>query len=661
MARSPRSRRRPAPKTPPAPRAGGRVLPSIPLALRVIWWGTLALLLAYKAAALERRITWYLAVDQFGYVTMADDFLHGHLLHRWPPAEALAPRLPPRVDILVQAYEWDHGRIYSRYAPGFPLLLAAWRILFGRDAIYYLNPFLFIVLVALVVAYQRRLFGSRWRALVGGALLVLFAGNGFAGSNVSVWSLTLTREMSAHVTGLAGLFPLLPWRSTRLGPRRIAVAAVLLGFAASIRPDNVLYLIPAGSLALARWRRERAPWLAVGRALGAAALAYTLGLAPLLAYNWVAIGNPFRPTQSMEVEQFLSAAPPPEEPVALAQAESLRVGYPSGWHGGWFAHVQGGGLKLSNFRVTIRGTWQLARQIYGPAFLGLALWGACVAAVRRRLTLLASAAYIVPAVLFYSCWASVQLRYLVGVNILLPVLVVEGLFGSFDLARHLIRAGLRWAASALALASGLTLMAAAAFLPAPPQHSELVTIAQLVPVLVGGALLAAAVWPHRWIAGLAAPVLAVVLSGIAITRDAAVAQLPPAGFQHDQMIRARENLRRLVDRNAVVITTEDVGRPAENIEYHGGVYALYTTDLFRWGLSIHDAASLLLAGGLRPYVYLPPTDQLLQRSLQELARDFAVEQVADIQPPQALEHFVAASFHRGVRMLLYRVREKPAG
>ena len=47
--------------------------------------------------------------------------------------------------MLVQTYVYDHGKLYCRYAPGFPILLAGWLTLFGDDGAHYLNPTIFIV------------------------------------------------------------------------------------------------------------------------------------------------------------------------------------------------------------------------------------------------------------------------------------------------------------------------------------------------------------------------------------------------------------------------------------------------------------------------------------------------------------------------------------
>ena len=630
-----------------------------------MWWLVLALLLVQKGQALEEKITWYLAVDQFGYVTFAHDLLRGRIFHEWPPGKALASRLPPLTDVLVQTYVWDHGRLYSRYAPGFPILLAGWLALFGDDGAHYLNPLLFIGVVLLVIALQRRLFHSRWRALMGGALLVLFAGNGFSGSNVNLWGLTLTRDISAHAVALAGLLLLVPWGARRLGPRRAAAAGLALGFTVSIRPDGVLYLVPAMLLALARWRRERARGGALARALAAGILGVALGVAPSLAFYWAATGNPFRPTQSMEMQYFLSQVSRPGTAVALAHADGLGVAYPPPapvplWHGGTGMPVQGGGLRLANFPRTFVGNWQLIRATYGPLFLGLALWGACVALVLRPMVLLLTVSYVAPAVLLYSCWARSDMRYLIGANALLPILIVEGLMGTFDLLRLTARPRPDWQPVALAgtigilLLGGVTLQGSA---PAAMASSQLGAFVQAIPWLVPGAaavgLLVAAGWPRRRAAGIVAPVLGLVLAAAAIAGDTSTLGRR-ARFQKPEMMVARENLRRLVPPHAVVITTEDVGRPAENIEYYAGIHALYLTDLKRWRLGVHEAVALLLRSSMPPYLFIPFTQPDREQLLAQLA-EFQVEQVADIPAPRAIDYFVKAPAQSGVRMLLYRI------
>jgi hypothetical protein len=126
-----------------------------------------------------------------------------------------------------------------------------------------------------------------------------------------------------------------------------------------------------------------------------------------------------------------------------------------------------------------------------------------------------------------------------------------------------------------------------------------------------------------------------------------------ASFQGPQAMRARKVFREHVDANAVVITAEDVGRPMENIEYYGGVHSLYLTDLDRWRLEMGRLISVLFQRELRPYFLLPPAmAEPIVTDLRE--QGFTIDLVADIPPRRNYDFFVAAPFHRGIPMQLYR-------
>src|SRR5207244_3984363 len=136
-----------------------------------------------------------------------------------------------------------------------------------------------------------------------------------------------------------------------------------------------------------------------------------------------------------------------------------------------------------------------------------------------------------------------------------------------------------------------------------------------------------------------------------------------AVFQEPEMAHARAVSAHKVEPGAVVITSEDVGRPAENIEYYSGVaHALYLTDLERWRLTVGDAADLLARGGMMPYLLLPKAHPGLDRLLDALGHRFAVELAADIPARRAIDYFVATRFHpEGIHMQLYRLGPLGAG
>ena len=126
------------------------------------------------------------------------------------------------------------------------------------------------------------------------------------------------------------------------------------------------------------------------------------------------------------------------------------------------------------------------------------------------------------------------------------------------------------------------------------------------------------------------------------------------------MREARANMQKLLEPNSVVITTEDVGRPAENIEFYSGVaHAMYLTDLERWRFNLRDTATWIILDHKRPYLFIPASQRDKQELLASLRQHLTVELVAAIPPQKAMAHFVAAPFHRGVAMELYRISWPP--
>lgn len=607
--------------------------------LRPLAWAALTVVfLILTAMAIEHRITWYLAVDQFGYLRFAHDLLAGRVQHDWPPARALASHLPPQTDMLVQTYIWDHGRLYSRYAPGFPIVLAAWIGLFGDDAAHLLNPAIFLAILATLMVMQWKLCRSLWRGTIVAALVVLCP------TLVYLWALTPTRDLSAHCSAFLGL-AILTGRGA-LGTRSLLAAGLALGFAGSVRPDAVLYLVPASILALGRWWRLGG-WPVLRRWALTGALGVAVGLAPSLAFYWFATGNPFVPTQGVELRRLFlpsdAGAAPPEPP-------GVKIAYPPGWHGGTIEHVQGGGLRLSNLRTTLPGNLDKIEQGYGPVLLALAAWGAFVGLYLRPAFTAAFVAYLLVAIPFFSCWTRPDHRYLIGVWLVMPMLVAEGAMGTLDLVVRLARLRAETVARGVAVAAAALLVAVYATSGLGEQGSVLLDVSRWTVGVLVGALLVAAGLPRHRVSMAAGPLLALALVVINSTR--AMASLETrASFQRPQAKRAASVFRQAVDPNAVVITTEDIGRPMENIEYYAGVHSLYLTDLERWRMSVDLASMLLIVGHFRPYLLIPKQDA----ELAQVDPPLTAELVLDIPPQRNYDFFVAAAFHRGLPMQLYRI------
>jgi hypothetical protein len=601
--------------------------------------------------AIEARITWYLAVDQFGYLQFAHDLLQGKVFHDWEPARILGI-LPDRTDILAQTYIWDDGRMYCRYSPGFPILVAAWTGLFGDARVSFLNPTIYLALLGMVVACSWRLTGSAWRGLVAAVLIALCP------TLMYWWATTLTRDLSAHLFALIGLYQLIPRSEQALGARRVVVAGLALGFAASIRNDAVLYLLPATLLAGLDWLRHRPAVRTLAARTGLAAAALIVGLLPTLAYNAITTGNPLRPTQGMEIDKFLPSTPEakPGEP---------GVGYPPGmWKGTTVSLVSGGGLKLSNFPRVAPGEWGYIFAGYGWVLLGLALLGAITAAAQRPAVFLFTVPYVVVAFCFYSCWDRPDRRYIIGIYCLIPFLVVEGIFGTLDFLRTIaVRRGESVARPVAIGVAAAAVILAILPLPAPPPTSDanllskgaVAVFSVVLPaaLALGAALLA---WrPERRVSDALAPALAVALVIFAVQRADATRQIR-APFQGPQAALARGTLRRTLEPRSVVVTSEDLGRPAENIEHYGGFPALYLTDLDRWKIKISQASLSFISAGVRPYLLIDRTVPERAALLADLAEHgYVAERIADIPSSRNMEYFVAAPRRRDVPSELFRI------
>jgi hypothetical protein len=115
-------------------------------------------------------------------------------------------------------------------------------------------------------------------------------------------------------------------------------------------------------------------------------------------------------------------------------------------------------------------------------------------------------------------------------------------------------------------------------------------------------------------------------------------------------------VRQTLEPRSVVITSEDMGRPAENIEYYGGIPALYVTDLERWHVRPSDAALWFIMAGVRPYLLVDKGVRERAGVLADLAsKELKAELVADIPSGRNMEYFVASPARRDVNSELFRI------
>jgi len=526
------------------------------------------LALAVAARGVERRNTWYLASDQFAFLTFAADLARGTVFHDPATLDVVVPRANPKrtYDALAQTYFWQGDKLYSRYPPGFPALLAVAGAIGGEQAQHALNPVLYLTILGVLGWLTWTLVRPNDRALAAGCAVAAMWLLLLLPTDVHLWGITVARDLPAHLLALLSLL-------AAVG-RRHALSGLLLGLACTIRPDAVLYGVSLGALF----------WLEGPRLkpLAFAALAFLAGALPLFAYNTVTQGHPFAFTQGGEFRDVLAALLTPR--AAHAQA----IGFDSG-----------GAFRVGNLWRTLPDNLRHLGGAFG--WLGVltalgVVWGARV----RRPLLAALVPYPVVALLFYGCWSHPDARYLAGAALCLMPLTAVGAvvtcrwvaderraaaWRALAVLGALVVMGQRWlpggmrlpAIGPATLAFAMSL-AASALLPVLPRIGA--AARRLVPLAPALALLG---------------VVLVRLIGSTGGRDP---------FQASEVERARRTLGELVPPGAVVITSDALGRPAENIAHYLGVDTFYLSELPLLRTDHDKAAILLVMAGRRTFFLL---------------------------------------------------------
>lgn len=519
----------------------------------------LALLaLVVAARGLERRTTWYLASDQFAFLTFADDLRHGSVFHDAVIVRRMFPSVPAHVavDALFQTYIYRDGLLYSRYPPGFPMLLAVTGAIGGEYAEHLLNPLLYLVLLAALGIGVGQLAGAGAGVAVMWAMLVVPV-------EVHYWGITVARDLPAHLLALTAVW--MAWRGWT------TAAAFALGFAATIRPDAVLWGLAVGAVAR-------------GISLGTivrGAIAFFVGLMPLLVYNTITQGHPLAFTQGSEFRNLLAT---PRPPVVVDL-------------------VSGGAFRLSHLRETLPVhvfyLWNAFGLLLVPALaaLGWATW-------RRSPIAGAFGPYAVVAFVFYSCWGHGDGRYLVGVVLCLLALTAIGLAGAC-----------RWIADAGAK-RGIAAVLAIALVVAAASWRESGQRVRPLELALTGAAVASLVVPASVAA--VAPATAFAVMGVYRMARGSGARDP---FQAPQVERARATIEALVPSGSLVLTTPGLGRPGENISHYTHADAVYIGETGLMRSSPARAARTVLGAGDNVFLLLRTIDPLpFGGDIREVAR-----------------------------------------
>lgn len=554
----------------------------------------MALLVA--ARGVERRNTWYLASDQFAFLTFAQDLAQGRVLHDASVLELLVPRPNPQrtYDALVQTYYWTGDALYSRYPPGFPALLAAVGLLGGETAQHWLNPVLYLTTLAVLALVAWALLRPNDRPLAAGTAAAAAWLALLLPSDLHLWGITVARDLPAHLVGLLALLAAVA--------RRRLLSGLALGLACTVRPDAVLYGAGIAALLWVDAARLRAVLLV--------ASGFVVGVAPLLAYNLYTGGHPFAFTQAGEFRELLSALGP-----NAAYAQPI-------------VFDSGGAFRLANLPRTLPENLTLLARSFGA--VGLLLVPGIAWAIRRRRAMAAALLpYPVLALPFFSCWSHADARYLAGIVLcLIP-------FAALGAALVC-----RWVAHPERRATTRCLVVAAALLLAALDWSGVVALGRLaVSVSVAVAVVALLALPERLASALRsfaplAPALALLVVALVRLQTGSGARDP---FQAPEVARARATLGALLPQDAVVVTSESLGRPAENVAHYLGVPALYLGELPLLRTDHRKAAILLAMGGRRPFFLL---DEPRAAALADLRAVGGLRIVARRRGDEVLDWFV---------------------
>jgi hypothetical protein len=571
-----------------------------------------ALALVAAGRGLVRHNTWYLASDQFAFLTFADDLAERGTVFHDPSTAALvaAPSLPREaaVDTYYLTYIYRDGRVYSRYPPGFPLLLAAAKIVGGEAAVHWLNPLLYLLLLAALGVLTSRLAGTSVAAATTmWALLVIPV-------EVHYWGITVARDLPAHLLALTAL---LAATSARAG-----LAGLALGLAASIRPDAALWGLSVAAL-LPREGRT------IGR-LVASAAAFGVGALPLFVYNTVTQGNP----------------------LAFTQGSEFRHLFQSGFELSWptfdaVSYVSGGGFRLAHFPSTFPVHVRYLAGSFG-AFIWIALGTLLVGAVRRRPIARAFGPYGVVALLFYSCWSHGDPRYLVGVSLCLIALTATGLVEiARGLAAPTTRRSVRWLALTLVVAG---LLVAPGLVGRDPARG-LTSLERIAALSLVIAAATAALPRARELAPLVPAIAFAAFGGARIAASSGAHDR----FQGDQIAQATRTIDATLPSGALVLVTSGIGRPAENITHYTHAEALYLAELFRM---MSDPTLVAWRCTLQPrpfYLLLRPEEPMPFRGPPEWQH---VTPIARIEGDGLLDWFIDPS-KAPTGIVLYRAEIRP--
>ena len=579
---------------------------------RTLAWLLGGVALVVTSWGLYRHNNWYLASDQFAFLTIARDLREGQVFHDAAIFEIVAPlrHADNRYDALTQTFYLEGERLWSRYPPGFPLLLAGVGALGGETAEHALNPLLYLATLGALAWLLHRLVAPLDGVAAAGAAALVPWVVLLVPTSVHRWGITVARDLPAHLAAVLALI-------AALGGQ-VVLTGVALGVACDIRPDALLYGLPIAALfALRRVALRR-------QMLGA--LAFALAIVPLLVWNLLTEGSIFAFGQAGEFRELFTALSS-AAPVAAAQA---------------LPFVSGGAFQLAHLRQTLPVNAADLWRAFGLSLV-FVLLALKASRTRRPFVLVALLPYPIAALFFYSCWSHADPRYLAGAALLLDAAValgavlvcaqpaagvVERLFRVVVCVALVVGSWMQaGSASAVTLALGAAASAGTLFWALTGGSTG----------RVGSGDRTLAYLPDReWLRAVLAMLPALGLSGLALFRLASgSASYGP--FPREQVEAAQLAVAEVMPPGSLVIAAEGLGRPVENLRFYSGLQAFHPSELGFFNVRPDVAALLFLARGGRAFFLMQDWDSRLPASNSE---DVLLRVVARRSGPALLDWFI---------------------
>ncbi len=319
--------------------------------------------------------------------------------------------------------------------------------------------------------------------------------------------------------------------------------------------------------------------------------------------------------------------------------------------------LEGGGLRLDHLASTLPQNLGVLEGVFGGLGAMLALIGG-FAAFRRAPLFALTVPYITVATLFFSLWRRPDPRYLLGAILLVSILIVYGAAKVVASSGVLRRRGVGVASTLVVVGLSWGVVCWWVGMPDFSEESARPWVTLALEAMIGGGLLAGATLPARSAARIFAVGTSLLLALLVGWRSS-TSLASRGSFQAEQVAVARQTIEEATGERAVIITTTDIGRPAENINFYTDVDAVYLREVMRWGITPPYFMDQLAREGFEVYLLLPPEAARRWITSNFVYRWFRPEMIAEVAPSEARRWFVASAQHDGVHLWFVRMHRRP--